>query len=307
MEKNKFIIKFAVLALTLTLLSILSFYLSEQYISLGNIKNDESYKEALLNYDKAEVLNPFNGLINTKKAKIYEKNGDETRAIIEYENAVSKNINDTNSKSALIELLVKNQMAEKSIKYLLLTTKNDLENEEYFIGSSKALFVLNRKDDANKIIEKIKSNDADIQRSIYSFLNNNYEKAREEARKINIEKNVYITSVTKETNNINFYKISVAQSINEIKQPYFGQIILENMLKDKIEYRDVYLYLGNSYLLQNNLQKAKENLLKAKENDSIYGLTYYLLAQVEFKENNNEEGSKNLELAKKYGYTQPTP
>jgi len=283
-----------------------SLYISEKYVRLGEQELKAlNYEKALINYEKAGILNPFNALINIKKGGILEETGNDKKAIAEYRKALAKDSNRINVKAKLIELLIKNDMAEASAEYILSPTKSDSQ-EGYLITISKALFILDRKEESHIILDKLATDSSSIQESIYHFLEGDYELAKKELGN-NIMDNVYANALLKDTDNPDFYKISVAEALNEINQPYFGKIILEDMLKEGKKYRDVYLYLGNSYLLQNNIPKAKENVEKAKAKDPIYGLTYYLLSQINFKENNIGDEQKNIELAKKFGYERTNP
>jgi len=280
-----------------------SFIISERYIHNGNLDvNNNLYNKALINYDKAKILNPFNSNINVKMAQTYEKTKDDKNAIKEYKKAIFKKFDDIDLRTNIINLLLRNGQIAETAKYFLFTNKKIFENKNFSIAVSKALFIFGNKDKANNLLKNIDSLEASTQRSIFNYLDENYEEAKREIIKKTDIDNSYKKAIIKETENLEFYKVSVAESLNEINQPYFGQIILEKMLKDKKESRDVYLYLGNSYLIQNNIEKARENLEKAKEKDLIFGLTYYLLAQVNFRENKDTEGLLNLKQAKNYGF-----
>lgn len=297
----KTIIILLIILFTIFLLGIKS----KKYLDLG-IKdfNTLNYEEAFVNYEKASILNPLSSKTNIRKAEIYEKIGNDKKAISEYKKAFAKN-NNIDIKTKLIEMLIKNDMASDTIKYFLISTKNDNDNK-YLIALSKALFLLGKKEDSIKILDKINTEDSSLQKSIYYFLNGEYEMAKIESRKAaKNRKDRYFIVIEDKNNNLDFYKITTAEALNELKQPYFGKIILENMLKEKKEYRDVYLCLANSYIMQNNLDKAKQNVEKAIEKDPIYGLSYYLLSQIDLKQENFSDSQKNIEKAKKYGYTIP--
>lgn len=307
MAKKIINIRTVIILLLLLILGFVGQFLSNRYIRAAEeqIANN-NYEKAFINYEKAEILNPFNALINIKKAEIYEKIGNDKKAIVEYQKALSKK-SDSKTKSRLIELLIKNEDANKSLKYILTPTDN-YNSKDYTLSVSKALFILGDKDDSYKILGKIDDKDLLIQKSIYYFVEKKYESAKDTLKEIEEEKdNKYLTAVLANTNNLDFYRISVAESLNETNQPYFGKIILEDMLGEKKDYRDIYLYLANSYMMQNNLDKAKQNAEKAIEKDPIYGLSYYLLSQINLKQGDSENSQKNNEKARSYGYTPAIP
>ncbi|NTU69872.1 hypothetical protein HGB13_03585, partial [bacterium] len=93
--------------ITLATLAFMSFLLSEKYIKMGNSDLENSlYEQALLNYEKALILNPLNHSINIKKAFTYEKLLDPKNTIKEYKKAVTKKNSDTGSKAILIKIML---------------------------------------------------------------------------------------------------------------------------------------------------------------------------------------------------------
>ncbi|NTU69651.1 hypothetical protein HGB13_02365 [bacterium] len=163
-------------------------------------------------------------------------------------------------------------------------------------------FILGEKDTAYTLLNRISGAEAVLQKSIYNFIEEKYDEALSDKKNLEDINNVYTKTILKKTENTDFYKIATAEALNEINQPYFAKIILNKMIAENKNYRDVYLYLGNSFLIQNDIDNAYKILNIAKDKDPIYGLTYFLLAQTNFKDNKHDEGNKNLELAKKYGF-----
>lgn len=284
--------------------------ISEKYVKSGNENlKKRYYKSALLDYEKASTINPRNESLKIQLGDLYLLFGDNKKAKEEYKKATKTNPKNTQAWNRYIKAILLEKDLFKLSEELIKIPEKIKKDEDFAVQYSRALASTGNIKEAINIISRKKSEESLFYQSVYSFSLNNYEKAIEIFESIPRENSLNhfyktlggtVFSAKKSNSNI-YQKTIVAQTLNEIDEPYLAEKILKDVVKENTAYRDGYLFLGYSYFLQKNVKEAKENIKKTIKIDPFYGLAYFFQAKCNFFESDKKEGKESLENAIKFG------
>ena len=286
--------------------------IANKYIEQGNENlKKHFFKSAFLNYEKASALIPNDEKLKIQMGDIYSLKSNLGAAEKEYRKAVKINRNNPGVNFKLIKTLLLEKKLKEAEKIVEKLPSKVQENPEVQIQAARVYTNSGKIDDALNILNQNTKDEAKFYQAVFYIAKKDFPKAKNLLEEINPDSD-YLKNYTSIVNsafekiasseNEIFKTVILAESLNEIDEPYLAEKLLKEALEKNPDYRDALIFLGYSKFLQKDPGKAKNYLEKAIEKDNVYGLTYYFLGKVLLGENNKEEAKNNFEKAIEFGY-----
>lgn len=316
MMKNKLLkiilIIAGILITGILLITPIQFKIANSYIKRGNenLKN-HFYKSAFLNYEKASALLPDDEELKIQLGKIYLLKGNLDGAEKEFRKATKINKDNSKAHSNLIRTLLLEKKLKEAENFLNNMSKKASQDSDVQIQAARVYASLGKIDDALTILKNNTKSEANFYKSLFYITKKEFAKAENLLKDINSEQTnlkddfLKINAAFEKINNSEnetYKTVVLAQTLNEIDEPYLAEMLLKEVLEKNPDYRDAFIFLGYVKFLKKDLKEARNLLLKALEKDQIYGLSYYFLGKVDLAENKKEEAGNNFQKALEFGY-----
>ncbi len=297
--KKKYVL-FSILFIILAGLIFVFFFVrpawSKKYEQKADMEvQNKDWTYALEDYQKASTLTPRNSGLYSKIAEIYQekKQYQDTQKYAQRAIEVDQQNKDANLVLGNVNLSERNyEQARQNFQKVL---DNDNDNAEAYAGLIETAIAQDKKTDAEDLAQKAFLLYPDNPEIIYNqslvwFLAGNYQKAEEGFDELSSENqnndSADKSKIASETiPKINalpespYKEVFLGNFFNQIDLPTQAIIHFNKALKTVPAYRDAYLGLGEAYLSENNYAEAENQFKKAQEQDSVNGLTFYLLGE----------------------------
>lgn len=293
---------------------------AESYLNLGDkYLQDDNFSQALIAYKKAALLTP-------RSFAPYLKQGILAKETIHYQEAIdfiNRSItlgpDELEAYLALGDAYLLNNDLGNAKAIFLQAKKIAPKNDEIDFLLFETALKENNLDEAQKNLDAAKKNNNLSKYIIFEALLasfNDPTKSLEIIADINSEADLnglMLTDFTDlfqklaKTENTASCEIMIYQTFVQVGEVDFGLAGLEKITKGNPEMRDGWIFLGYSYLLGNQPEKAKTALDQALELDSVYPATYYLLGKYYEAAKNDKEAQKALNHAKEIGFEEDNP
>lgn len=316
MKKNKILkiilITAGVIIGLVALIIPIQLKLASIYTEKGNENlKKHLYRTAFSNYEKASALMPNDETLKLQLGKIYFLKNNFEEAQKEFQKAVEINENNTETHKLLIKTLLTNKKLDEAEKKVNKLPKKILEDKEVQIQRARTYAYLGKIDDSLIILNDNTEPEANFYKAVFLIAKKDFGKSEKILHDINTENNDLQRKITilisafgkiKTSENETYKIIVLAETLNEIDEPYLAEKILKEVLEKNPDYRDALIFLGYSNYLRKDSQEARNYLIQAIEKDPIYGLSYYFLGKVDIRENKKEDARNNYQKSIDFGY-----
>lgn len=312
MKKLNIILAFTASALFLAIV-FTSFDFSNNFQSLSgniqtNITEDPTKDKVQRNVSYFERIQ--------KGDKLFE-NGYASLAIKEYTLASKMDETKAEPYIKIGKVHLKENEIEKASENFQIALKLEANNLEAKINSGKTLMKRKEFEKAKELFDAIQEENQTVQyyQGMFAAISNDRERATQLFTKA-IEMNTteemtqnaqkFLKSIetyeSTEGTSDTYFLALIAKACNDSEEFELAQNISEKVLKEKEEYRDVWILLGYACLKQESYDCSLDAFTRALELDPEKAETQYFLGLTYFALNRLEEAEKALETAIENGF-----
>jgi tetratricopeptide (TPR) repeat protein len=241
-----------------------------------------------------------------------------TNAIINYEIAVGINPTSSKASKSLAASYLANNQATEALTYYKMAFSLNSNSLDIQIGYLRALINTRAIQEAEDLVIKMDESQPEVKyyKSIILILNKDYEKAKNLVVEISDDENA--SSQTKEKANTIidaystfsyypeaesiFLETLICKSLSQVGENDAAIILGLDIINRKENYRDAWIVLGYAYLSTDKAAEAIDALSKAESLESEKPETLFYLGLAHFSNNNIDQAIAYLEKAYKNGY-----
>lgn len=290
------------------------------YLNQGDVYlKDGNYAQAIILYKKAALLTPRSYAPYFKQGILAETTGHYDEAISFIKHSLNFGSTETVAYLALGETyLLKNDVLNAKLAFK--QAKNLIpESDEIDFLLFETSLKENNLDEAEKYLSDAEKNNPLPRYKIYSALLaslNDPSKSLEIISEINQCADINGLSLADfsnlfqklvNTENMTSREIMIYQTFSQVGEVDYGIAGLENITNENPQTRDAWVFLGYSYLLKNEPDKAKQALDKAIELDPVYPATHYLLSKYWEAKKDTDKAQEAYDKAKELGFDENNP